>query len=228
MLSKLAPIYYIPWISWILITIVQVMLLKASKGLLKFFRIPMVYLLTQSFCQLLIMIFSKSYRDSYYVMTILESLLLAYTSIEIGNHLLLSYKRLVTYVGPIAIAIPTFVTYITTSVKDIGQEQFIVKSIRISELTFIFSLALLFICIAFEEDKSNCKEIARGYAAFLTLLVICTEVQIRTGITDLVKILWPLSWFIGLSLVYITIHRCRHNWKLSTSTLEGIQNGYTR
>lgn len=223
MLHYLTPLDYI---LWTLITLIQIELFRISKNRFKAFRLTMLYLLAQSFSQLLIMIFSHSYRDTYYIMTIAESLFLSATSIEFGKLLVPKYKKLLTYLGPIAIAVPTFITSVIVSPIEISKESFITKSIRISELSFIWSLAILFICMAFEDDNSKHKEVARGYAAFLTLLVICTEVQLRTGITDFVRIIWPLSWLIGLSLVYGTIHRCRHTWKLSNS-IEEIQNGYT-
>jgi hypothetical protein len=155
------------------------------------------------------MIFSCSYKEVYYVAAILECLIMAGLSIEIGASLMPHYKNLIWKASPIIIAIPTFVILLVIKIKEIGKTVFIINSIRIGEIAFLLSLCVIFFCMAFEYENSPTKFIARSYATFLTMLIVCTELQLRLGLNLLVRTIWPLSWLIGLAGLYVTLRRCR-------------------
>jgi hypothetical protein len=220
--NSLTLLEYTPWICWAIIILVQIELWKVSKGILKFFRFAMVYFLIQSVYLFVLFINSNSvyYKNCYYMVTIIECLVMAGLSIELGSLLVLKFKKLIRLIGPFAIALPTFIAYEIISINEIGQEIFIIKSIRIAELAFISSLSLLFFCIAFENEESPIKFVARSYAVLLVMLIICTELQIRIGINSIfIRTVWPLSWLIGLSGMYLTLRRCRNkgDFKISYS-----------
>lgn len=222
MQNGLTLLEYIPWICWGIITLVQIELWKVSKDIFKFFRVAMIYFLIQSVY--LFVLFTTSngsnYKNSYYIVAMIECLVMGGLSIELGSFSISRFKKIIQQVGPFVIALPTFVIYEIIKYKEIGQVIFIIKSLRIAELSFISSLSLLLFCIAFEDDDSEVKYIARSYAVLLVMLIICIELQLRLGLySTLVRTIWPLSWLIGLTSLYVTLRRCRNKgtFKISYS-----------
>jgi hypothetical protein len=148
---------------------------------------------------------TSTYAKSYYFVGIIESLVLALTSVNLSTKVLPKSLFLTRKLGPVVVATPVFCLLV---IYCPWQGQIIVdKMLRITQVAMISSLALLFTTFALEKEISKYKEIAISYSALLTLLVLGAEVQVRFGIIESVRTVWPIAWLIGLSAVAWSLHK---------------------
>jgi hypothetical protein len=81
-------------------------------------------------------------------------------------------------------------------------------AVRILQISFILSLSLLFTCFAFEDKEQKMKVVGRSYAVFISLLTLCTQMQLKFGLATFVRQSWICSWIVGLSILLWSLTRC--------------------
>jgi hypothetical protein len=81
-------------------------------------------------------------------------------------------------------------------------------AVRISQISFVLSLSLLFTCFAFEDKEYKFKVVGKSYTVFLGLLTLCTQLQLKFGLATFVRQSWICSWIGGLSILLWSLTRC--------------------
>jgi hypothetical protein len=198
---------------WIGIILFQVYLFNLSRKKFKIIPIAMLFLLIESIVEFVMMFSSElAYKNVYYSLGIIESMLLSIGAIEIGGSVALEIKSYIHHIGPIVIVVPAFITYILcTPDRHFHFEWLLLDDIvRIFQLAFLISLILLLLCIALESDDAKNKRIARGYALLLALLTFSLQMQVKFGLSRNIRTLLIVSWLVG-SMILALSFRCVNN-----------------
>lgn len=208
---------------WITIIVLQAIILKLSWKSYKLLAWSMIYLLFESLVLFSYMFTSpQTYSKAYYILSIGESWTIALTSIEFSLLLLPKAKKIINYIGPAVVSAPIFcIGVIPWKIETIN---FITNILRVSQVAFVLSLSLLFFSFAFEDENVKERKLARSYSILLLLLVICAEVQLHFGIVganfangNWIRLLWPISWIVGLGLIANSLRELQEKYNGSSS-----------
>lgn len=199
------------WIIWALCIGLKVIIVLRSWHKLPLLSMLMIYQFIETGAAAsLIFANIDTYSKAFFIMSVPEYVLIGLAAIEICCKLQPKGARRVIRLGPIIVATPLLLSLI------IMIPMAILTMLRMNELAYILSAALLLLCLIFEELSAEIwvARVAWAYIILLGLLIGAIEVLYHVGNHGLWNRSLPLAWLVGLGAVVLSLRtkHGEHSW----------------
>lgn len=213
---------YVSYLDWFLLGSLVLVVLAAYTEAPKSQRIMKMvlwFLLFELLFQVLSLLRNQpaqDYSEIYCKSGFVECLLMSALAISLSSQIVTGGKQQLIRYGPVILMVTVFCGLLVFKVHNM--KTLVEEAMRVSEVGFTLSLALICFSLIWENKKSPMLPVAKAYALLLGLLVLCSEIQSRLGIVGirlsenslevhLVRKLWMVAWISGLSVMYFAIRK---------------------